>query len=356
MNILFFIGNGFDLNVGLNTEYKDVLHSYSTEKTKDNAVIKFFKKSINEDFKTWGKFEEKMGFYTNEIQHKESQIETFLDYSNCIYDFKKYLKHYLETEESKVQYDEEKKIAKTFDKSLFDFAECLNCDPKIVKDIIDKDIINFYFINFNYTSVFDKCLDVYRKSDMFPFEKITKDMFMFTRFNKLGKVNHIHGTLKNNMILGVNDLKQIKNTGFHGLERVKNFIKPVANEELGNQRNIDVMNLISDADIYCIYGMSLGDTDKKWWIELAKQLKSFPNKHLIIYAYNKSHDNSLSEHTLEEIDYHKNIFFKHLRFTDLGKDNLEKKLKNNIRVRINRDIFKMKLVEPVEFFIEPFTF
>jgi hypothetical protein len=40
MNILFLIGNGFDLNVGLNTRFKDALESYLKEKTICSEVEK----------------------------------------------------------------------------------------------------------------------------------------------------------------------------------------------------------------------------------------------------------------------------------------------------------------------------
>jgi len=68
---LFFIGNGFDLNIGLKTQFKDVLHSYIAKTTEDDEVIDFFKNSMNEDFEIWADFEEKMGLYSDEIQKRK---------------------------------------------------------------------------------------------------------------------------------------------------------------------------------------------------------------------------------------------------------------------------------------------
>ena len=345
MNVLYFIGNGFDLNVGLKTRFKDVLSLYIKESTND-VVIKTFKKNIELKSNTWAAFEEEMGRYTNTIQKKETPIETFLDYSTCILDFKKFLKSFLEKEKSKIKYDDTQNIAKTFKNALFNFTEFLNCDPKVIMDEINKGIIKFSYINFNYTSVFDNCLNILKKSNIFQLEKrIESGPFkgIITGHNDLGRVIHIHGTLDSNLILGVNDLKQIKNTDFHSLEKIHTYIKPNVNDALENHRNTDAMKLLKDADIYCIFGMSLGKTDKKWWIEIGKQLITFPEKQLIIYAYNENHDASFPEHTLEAKDLYKNNFLKHFRFSKLDKDDLKEKIKKNIHVVINPDIFKMKL-------------
>ena len=344
MNILHFIGNGFDINVGLNTRFSDALSAYIRE-TSTNDIIRSFKEDINENFKTWAAFEEKMGRYTDEIQKKESPILTLLDYGTCIFDFRKFLKSYLVNEESKVAYVDTKNIARLFKDSLFKFREHLNCDPKIIDDALAKDAIKFSHISFNYTSVYDNCLDILKKSGIFPFEKRVKNgFFTFTKHNDLGDVFHIHGTLDSDMILGVNDIKQIKNTSFHNLEKLSTYIKPSANDELENLRNTNALKLLNDADIYCIFGISLGSTDKKWWIEIVKQLINSSNKQLIIYAYDENHDASFPENTLEAKEYYKIIFLNHLKFTEFDKDDLKEKIKKNIHVVMNKDIFNIKLL------------
>ena len=346
MTVLFFVGNGFDLNVGLKTRFKDVLPFYIEEPT-NNDVVKEFKKIIDRNIDTWANFEEHIGLYTDEIQKKETTIETVLDFINCMFDFKKFLKSYLQNEEIKAKYDNTQEIAKIFKKSLLSFTECLNSDPKILLDEIDKDVIRFSYINFNYTTVFDNCLEILKKSNIFQLEKRNKTGFfsgVIYGHNDLGKVLHIHGTLDNNMILGVNDQKQIKNTWFRNQEKLNAYIKPNANEALENHRNTEAIKLLEDANIYCIFGMSLGKTDKKWWVEICKQLINFPEKQLVIYAYDETLDASFPENTLEAIDYYKIIFLNHLRFSEFDKDDLKERIKKNIHVAINKDIFKMELI------------
>jgi len=344
MNVLYFIGNGFDLNIGLKTRFTDVLSAYICKES-NNVVLSSFKEHINKNFNTWAIFEEMMGKYTDVIKKKETPIETLLDYSACIYDFRVFLKNYLMNEEKKVNYSDKKNIAKTINDSLFKFKQCLNCDPKIIDDILEKEIIKFSFISFNYTSVFDNCLEIFKNSGIFPLEKrIKNDVFNITRFNVLGDVFHIHGTLDNNMILGVNDIRQIKNSSLHSLEKLSTYIKPIANDELENHRNTDAIKLINEADIYCIFGMSLGNTDKKWWLEIGMQLEKIPNKQLIIYAYDENHDSSFPENTLEAKDCYKNIFFNHFKYTALDKDDIKKNIRKNIHVVMNGDIFNIELL------------
>jgi len=345
MDVLFFIGNGFDLNVGLKTRFKDVLHSY-IEEASDDLVIKSFKESISQDIETWSDFEERIGKYSDEIQKKETAIETFLDFIKCNLNFKIYLKDYLQKEENNVKYEDKENIAKVFKISLLNFTDYLNIDQKIFFDETNKTIIKYSYICFNYTSVFNNCLDILKESNIFQLEKRTRGgifrNFIFAH-NDLGNVLHIHGTLGNNMILGVNDLKQIINTEFHNIEKINRYIKPNVNDLLENKRNANAMKLIEGADVYCIFGMSIGKTDKKWWIEISKQLINHSEKRLLIYAYDESLVDSFPENTLETKELYTNIFLKNLKFSELDKDDIKEKIKKNIHVVFDKDIFGMHL-------------
>ena len=279
------------------------------------------------------------------MQKKETPIETFLDFYNCNFDFLKYLRDYLKKEENKVKYEDNKNIAKIFKKSLLNFMKYLNIDQKRFFDETDE-TINFSYICFNYTSVFNKCLDILKNSNIFQLEKRNKTGIfrnMFILHNDLGNVFHIHGTIENNMILGVNDLKQILNTEFHNIDKVNTFIKPKVNDLLENNRNPDATKLIEDADVYCIFGMSIGKTDRKWWIEISKQIINNSEKQLIIYAYDENLDGAFPEDTLETIENNRNIFLNHLKFTKFNKDEIKEEIRNNIHVAIDKDMFKINL-------------
>jgi len=64
---------------------------------------------------------------------------------------------------------------------------------------------------------------------------------------------------------------------------------------------------------------------------------------LIIYAYDENLDESFPMNTLETQDYYKNIFLNNLQFTELNKDDIKEKIKKNIHVVIDKDMFSIKL-------------
>ena len=70
MNILFLIGNGFDLNIGLNTRFQNAL-SYYLKKSNNNPRTQKFKKDIDKNFEKWSDFENQMGIYTKEFTPKK---------------------------------------------------------------------------------------------------------------------------------------------------------------------------------------------------------------------------------------------------------------------------------------------
>lgn len=51
MNVLFMIGNGFDLNCGMKTKYSDVYNEYIKTKS-ESRVIADFKKTIESNLDT----------------------------------------------------------------------------------------------------------------------------------------------------------------------------------------------------------------------------------------------------------------------------------------------------------------
>lgn len=48
------------------------------------------------------------------------------------------------------------------------------------------------------------------------------------------------------------------------------LIKPEANDGFREDTNKKVENIIQKSSMVIIYGMSLGETDKKWWVYLGR--------------------------------------------------------------------------------------
>ena len=72
MNITFLIGNGFDLNLGLKTDYKS-FYSYYKMRSKSNIA-----KSIDSEYELWSDLEKGLGEYTARLKTQQD-VEKFLD-------------------------------------------------------------------------------------------------------------------------------------------------------------------------------------------------------------------------------------------------------------------------------------
>ena len=77
MNITFLIGNGFDLNIGLETTYAKFLNEYKSINTGDSELIKFFKNNILKDEALWSNAEKAFGFATKQFKEAGYGAEEF---------------------------------------------------------------------------------------------------------------------------------------------------------------------------------------------------------------------------------------------------------------------------------------
>ena len=201
MNILFIIGNGFDLNLGMKTKYSDfyeyyhLIHSHSTS-------INKLKDAVSNDFKNWSDLELALGKYTEKIESVKEFDEIFDDLGDNLADF---------LQKQEYNFD----FSKIESKKLFNYLAF----PENSLLQADKDKLNLYkrkwtnthwsvnITTFNYTHSLEKLIGDNQK-----------DLLIGTHngFNiMLQGVEHIHGYINDRMILGVNDVSQISNTSFH---------------------------------------------------------------------------------------------------------------------------------------------
>ena len=150
-------------------------------------------------------------------------------------------------------------------------------------------------------------------------------------------VIHVHGFLDDSPILGVNDESQVKNKAlfenpyFRGL-----IIKEEAVKTKRVHWHRDAEDKIKSSDIICIYGMSLGDTDYKWWEIIKDWLLRYNNKYLIIFLRKDESDLNFIL-TIDEqikIDEGKDLFFRH--FKDIEQSQLDK-IKERVFVIFNSE-------------------
>lgn len=346
MNIVFLIGNGFDVNAGLKTRYSDILRKYLKMKS-DNPRIAAFKQEIDENFEYWSDFEKRMGEYTKKING--SNLDEMIDnYQFCINDFSRNMVRFLKKEEARVSLaGKEDLISEAFKKSIIDFYFLLEDNPKQIIANMFSNIgpVRYSCISFNYTNIFKKCYEIFKLDNTIPMymskkAQGTRKIIAYRTSHFLGQVFHIHGNLDSDFILGVDNKEQIAYEEFRSDARITDvFVKPLANNYLGNQNNGNIATVLNSADIFCIYGMSIGETDKTWWKRIAENLKNNDSKQLVIFVWEPNFIPTLASEKINFIRTKRDSFLKAAGYH--GENNISDRIHIVIN---NKEMFNVNLV------------
>ena len=308
MNITYFIGNGFDINIGLHTDYRSFLRWYlrKISDAPEDPVISKFAKLIQKDIETWSNLELTLGQKT--LESPLDKPETFL---KCKTHLDLHLREYLRKQNDAFPHPPYREYIPQFKNSLCDFLNF--CEPQVQNELRNiykqhiKEDHTINIIDFNFTDTVDllwaKTPNKIKK--VFPRRRIRKDDTILkhlkkelaagnTYYNK-GELIHIHGTLDNTMLTGVNDISQLSNKDIKNNEDILECcIKPLMNDHSGNHLNERVNRIIRHTDIFIVFGMSIGETDRVWWNAIAQQVISNPNSYLLLVNYNPNYNSVLT--------------------------------------------------------------
>ena len=284
MNITFLIGNGFDLNLKLNTRYSDFYKYYIENDPKD-----LLSKSIKSDYEMWSDLEVGLGEFLINID--ESQIDEFLDSKSTL---ERMLSEYLTLENQRISFKDEKAIAEEFKKKILNFFSDFNSlDKDHYHQVVGatKETINYNFITFNYTSVLDEIVAAAQKNCK-PFGNHIAGS---TGYNDVVVLpHHIHGKLTEDLILGLDNVEQISNDKLKTNPKLTNYIiKSVVNTALGEKKIEKAKEIINKSKFICLFGLSIGDTDGMWWSYIIEWLKKSNDNRLVLFI-NKNTNVQLS--------------------------------------------------------------
>lgn len=278
MNITFLIGNGFDLNCGLDSSYSSVCEAYIAS-TSQSATIQKFKDHMSKDIETWGAFEERMARDMDSFDSEEAFLE-------CLYDFIHYLDDWLQTQQHTFfqrmgqNAGNRENVVREMQNSIDGFYKVLSKNEEnLVYAMKDQNQHTIYkAIVFNYTTVFDVLWEMTSSKS----NANSQDGELFDCYDK---PIHIHGYLENNMILGVDNLTQLPPSLQYPLSirTSHSFVKPLLNDLYDTKRVKASEDAIQSSDIICVFGMSLGLTDVRWKNELTKWLLENENHQLFFY-------------------------------------------------------------------------
>lgn len=275
MNVLFLIGNGFDKAQGLNTSYQE-FYNFLKDQKAESKLEERLKSEIQSDYETWADLEEGLGKYSEQF----TDANTFLEVLDII---NRRLNGYLLKENERL---------KTIAFSRSRLVRYL-CYPELELESKQKELYNNLLashkgdiyvdcVSFNYTSTIEHVME--GQTSLF-LNRTANNNNVYLR-----RVVHLHGTLDDMILLGVNDVSQIKNTQFRNdTNIIENFVKPEINNGCENMRNEMVMSLIEHAHLIVLFGVSVGLTDLQWWKAIGTCLDN-SSVRLIYYPYNTDMD------------------------------------------------------------------
>lgn len=321
MNILFILGNGFDINLGLKTRYPEFFEYYQSAYS-DNEYVQRLKKLISNDSDTWADLELALGNYTEHIQTLE---EFDAIYANLCTE----LSTYLGKQEQILDYSKAN-IEKFYSDLTHPETYLRPTESAEVKTFKEQWLTNHWNINIitlNYTRVIEKILN-----------DDTLDKKILRHHNSyevvLKNLLHIHGYLDDRMIIGVNDASQIKNKTFHDSLEIQEALIKISNNQASKEfTHSNCEFLVNSANLICIFGSSIGDTDKHWWNLIGNQLKN--NCRLLLFSKTEE-INKLFRSKIERPVRQTREYF--LSKTDLTNEEKET-IKPKIYIGINTSIF-----------------
>ena len=334
MRITYLIGNGFDLQMGMPTSYLD-FYRYKQYSYNPNNVI--YKSIFQDGFKKWVDFEVSLGKLTKKISIEES--EKFIDDLWELFDDLNAYLNIIEEEYTKVELESTTDL---FQETIDNITQGLRRnDEKLIEEFFttrNNEYISVSFISYNYTRSLDRLRDM--SSDNIT-NHLTSSNYSSISLNG---VNHVHGTLFEGLTLGVNDRSQVNDKLSD--EFYENVVKPEMSAR--DKRGVDqvVEEILKDTQIYVIFGLSLGETDRKWWSQILNHCLE-NDRYIIIHSYEPQFNNTIPGRFIRKERQIRNQFLSH---ADTLSDEQKEKLRNRILINLNQNIFfDEKYMFPKEF-------
>ena len=289
MNVLWIIGNGFDLNLGLKTGYRDFYERcYSTAPEAEAArgrLLSEFPRGTVEGISRWSDLELLLGEASGRFAPSEVEDfhETFEQMQSL---FTGYL---AQAQRGFLRRSLPQPILDEFAASALGFYERLIPPNRNRMEGLlgggDGEVV-CRFASLNYTSALDHVLG---EASQRP-EALTSAMPGpgEGRPRRVeGGVLHVHGTVEGgDVVFGVSDPSQVAGPEFsQDDEFLELWVKGRKNDFYGNRNNERLANLLEWADAVCVYGSSLGETDAYIWRRLCLRLKADKDMRLVVFDH-----------------------------------------------------------------------
>lgn len=323
MNVVYFLGNGFDKAQNLKTSYSE-FYKYLYKKD-GSDLLQNLKLTIKKDTELWADMEEAFGKFTSGIDTEEDFQSLYFELSDC-------LQKYLKSEDEKFIPSEE--LKSKFQNDFLSFGGYLGELDRIRYSQFVNGCsggININVITLNYTNTLEKLLSLDTQN-----RNVGK---VFNSSRVLHNVIHVHGDLNDAIIIGVDNEKQIANEKFRMNDNVKDLlIKIQSNHAMKFLKHEHCEKFIKEANLIILYGTSLGDTDLRWWRLIGDELKGRNNIAIIQHLYHQNEKKPTRRQLLAQIERnHQNKLMQKL---GIKQEEFSQKLANRLFFTVNSDIFK----------------
>jgi hypothetical protein len=257
-------------------------------------------------------------------------LETENELVECIRDFKSYMVEHLQNENQKM-IDLLKSITNTFgiiqelNRSFENFYDGLTRnDISSLKYVMQKGEVVRNYITFNYTTILEALLAL--------------------KLNHYHVIEnqpiHIHGKLGSDIVMGIDNVEQLTQTKFTLTRKGRRaFVKTRFNDEFDGERVEAAQKIISESSIICVYGFSMGESDKTWVKAISDWILSDTNHHLVVYQYDTPKCNPCNYDEIMEIEDERKEFL----LKRLGIDN--NSFLDQLHVPVGKDIFNFTFIK-----------
>lgn len=279
MNVLFIIGNGFDLQIGLPTRYSDFYQYYVSLESKSDSVNRL-KKAIKDGPGDWSDLEMALGKYTAQVKSAQEFCEVYDDLQSALGNYILIVDDMMKSGELVLNASFET-LRKGFlypekvfssDVEYTIIGEFDRLSPGLSGG---KSTYNANVLTFNYTHVIEHHL---------------KKLFETRVINDsrhLNSTQHIHREVQNNQSIwvGVDNEEQIEYETFRSNPDIQyRLLKPKIISTSSRRMFNDAKRFIHSADVLVIFGASLGPSDMTWVKEVAYKISE--GAIVLFFVYN----------------------------------------------------------------------
>lgn len=255
-NTVYIVGNGLDICCGIKSSYAQFMESLKDRISQLPLLIQYLYKTHKD--KLWTDLECELGDIANKKIHNPPQnLEMF----SLISDPDRFKKEFLELQS----------LLREYLRNVSSYSPDISNNIPLALSLINSNISGgLYILNFNYTFTIENYLEKYLKG-----------------YRVRYKINHIHGTLNDEIIIGVQDSRK--------LERNHTFL--YKSRHINPNNVLELNNVLKSARTIVFFGYSLGESDYSYFEKLFKEQSkdNSREKKFVFYYY--------GEEGMDDLDY-----------------------------------------------------